>query len=184
MRIAIVLMSVMFLMCGCDKKSPETAGAKGVQGAKGAESTTESAQKLIKRYNQLLSDGYRTLNMNPLQEVATPELAQKAYYHMAALGEGTNRMNSTLKQIDFLAVDTSKPGAVRVSTKETWDFSYLDIKTGAKSNEVKDYVYYVTYLIEPRDNRWLLTEINASGEERKELPSWRQMLQDKQKKAP
>lgn len=43
-------------------------------------------KNVIRRYNEFLIYGYKNLNMNPLHEVAAPEVAEKAYYHMAAIG--------------------------------------------------------------------------------------------------
>jgi len=134
---------------------------------------------MVLRYNQLLSEGYKTTNMTKLQEVATPELAEKAYYHMAAIGEGKSRLVSDLKKIDFVDTDCSKPSECRVVTKEVWDFAYADIQTGARSNEVKDYLYDVQYLLESRQGRWTITEITATGEERKELPTWSKIFKKK-----
>jgi hypothetical protein len=131
---------------------------------------------LIAKYNGLLSEGYKTTNMTKLQEVTTPELSEKAYYHMAAIGEGKSRMVSELKKLDFVETDCSKPATCRVVTKEIWDFAYADILTGARSNEVKDYRYDVQYVLENKQGRWLITEITATGEERKELPAWNKMF--------
>jgi hypothetical protein len=174
-KLCLLVISVLATLVGCNESAPK----KSVEPSKTAvvaSPASEESHKLIVRYNQLLSEGYKTTNMTKLQEVATPELAEKAYYHMAAIGEGKSRMVSELKKIDFVETDCAKPAACRVVTKERWDFAYSDILTGQRSNEVKDYIYDVQYVLENRQGRWIIMEITAAGEERKELPSWGKMF--------
>jgi hypothetical protein len=184
-RAIVLILMIIMLSLGCRQKTPEPSKSRTAQ-APAADTIkqlpTDAIHRSIKRYNLLLAEGYKSLNMNPLQEVATPELAQKAYYHMAALGEGSTRMYSTLKTIEFKNTDLSKPHKCLVSTREVWDFSYVDIKTGTRNDEVKDYVYYVTYKLEDQGGKWILTDINASGEDRKEMPSWKKMVEEKRKR--
>lgn len=179
-RSALVFILLTSLVAGCSEKkeaswNKDKKPAAAAVFVPGATVSPEMALGVIRRYNQILSEGYKTLNMNPLQEVATPDLAQKAYYHMSALGEGNTRMYSELKKVDVTSSELSKPPKYSVSTKEFWDFSYVDIKTGAKSNEVKDYVYEVRYQLEDQKGRLIITDITATGEDRKEMPSWKTM---------
>lgn len=173
----LIPLILVVVLAGCND-SKQNSQAPQSQVPVSADSANQS-RSLILRYNQLLSEGYKTTNMTRLQEVATKELAEKAFYHMAAIGEGKSRMVSELKKIDYTETDCSKPLQCRVVTKERWDFAYADILTGARSNEVKDYIYDVQYLLENRQGRWLITEITATGEERKELPSWGKMFKKK-----
>jgi hypothetical protein len=174
----LALLLVIAVTAGCND-APKKGGEVPVASPSASASPADQSHFLIQRYNQLLSEGYKTTNMTKLQEVTTPELAEKAYYHMAAIGEGKSRMVSELKKLNFVETDCSKPSACRVVTREIWDFAYADIQTGARSNEVKDYAYDVQYLLENRQGRWLITEISATGEERKELPSWSNMFKKK-----
>ena len=174
--VALIVLFLIFAIAGCKDSAPSRAVEPAGSPASAPSSVSEESHRLIVRYNQLLSEGYKTTNMTKLQEVTTPELAEKAYYHMAAIGEGKSRMVSELKQLDFIETDCAKPALCRVVTKERWDFGYADILTGNRSNEVKDYVYDVQYLLENRQGRWLITEITATGEERKELPTWGKMF--------
>ncbi|WP_460594079.1 hypothetical protein [Geomonas sp. Red276] len=114
--------------------------------------------------------------MTRLQEVADPDQAQKVYYHMAALGEGKTRMVSELKKITFVETDLSTPSKARVATREVWDFAFVDFQSGKMKNAVKDYLYQVRYQLENRDGNWIITAISATGEDRKEVPSWNQIL--------
>lgn len=133
----------------------------GCHNGGGAEST--AVKGTIMRYNQLLSDGYRSLNMNPLQEVATPEQATRLYHHMAALGEGKVRMDSTLKNIEFVKVTFPTSGEAAVNTRETWDFAHLDIGTGKKVYEERGFVYEMEYLLKPAQGRWIIYNVTTLG---------------------
>jgi hypothetical protein len=174
---AWIVVMLPVLLVGCNDASTQK-GADAVLRPKIAPASTpaEISRNMVLRYNQLLSEGYKTTDMTKLQEVATPELSEKAYYHMAAIGEGNSRLVSELKKIDFIETDCSIPEKWRVVTREKWDFAYADIKTGNRSNEVKDYIYDVQYLMGKRGGRWIITEITATGEERKELPTWGKMF--------
>ena len=171
--LAVPLAIIISISLGCQDSAQNSGGKPRTQPVS-AES--EVTHNLIKKYNTLLSEGYKTTNMTKLQEVATKELAEKAYYHMAAIGEGKSRMVSEMKHIDFIETDCNTPAKCRVITKERWDFAYADVLTGARSNEVKDYIYDVQYVVENRQSHWLITEITATGEERKELPTWGKMF--------
>src|ERR1035437_10074821 len=103
--------------------------------------------------------------MNPLQEVATVQQAEKAYIHMAAIGEGTVRMIARLKKIDFVQVQSPTDRKTTVRTREAWDFAYTDIKSGKKNEEVTDFPYDVTYTLEQTGGRWLISDIVASSEQ-------------------
>jgi len=124
------------------------------------------AKNLVVRYNQLLIFGYENLNMNFLQEVATHDQAEKAYFHMAAIGEGGVRMRSRLNNIEWEHIDQSKKDTLVVKTKEVWDFAYHDIKSDTKTEEHKGFVYRMTYTITPdKDRKWLISRIQAVADE-------------------
>jgi hypothetical protein len=171
-----IILLIFTTLVGCKDAAPNKAVEPARPQAPSSSTVSEVSHNLIERYNQLLSEGYKTTNMTKLQEVATPEIAEKAYYHMAAIGEGKSRMVSELKKINYVETDCSQATKCRVVTKERWDFGYSDILTGKRSNEVKDYIYDVQYLLENRQGRWVITEISATGEERKELPTWGKMF--------
>jgi len=179
LKYTLLVLLIVLTATGCNQQAPEQKAASPTAETSGATTATDAVQNLVRRYNKLLIDGYQTNNMTNLQQVATQELAQKAYYHMAAIGEGKSRMVSQLKKIDFLKTDFGTPGKCRIVTRELWDFGYADIATGKISNQVKDYLYDVQYLLEIRQGHWMITEITASGEERKEVPSWGKMFGNK-----
>lgn len=90
---------------------------------------TRAVKDTILRYNRLLAEGYAKTDMTPLQKVATQEQAEKVYNHMAALGEAKIRMESELVDIDFLDVKLSEENVVQVKTRETWNYTHVNIDT-------------------------------------------------------
>jgi hypothetical protein len=120
-------------------------------------------KETIMRYNILLAEGYRTMNMNPLQEVATKEQAEKLYFHMAAIGEGRLRLDSKLKNIKFTKFETGKADLASVETKEVWDYAHIDINTNSKFAEERDFVYEMGYSLKKRDGRWIVTNVVTIG---------------------
>ncbi len=113
----------------------------------------------VMRYNQLLAEGYQKLNMNPLQEAATTKQAEKAYFHMAALGEGRVRMESTLKKIKFIDMTIQQENKATVRTKEVWDFRHINIDTKQVVLEKKDFEYIITYELLKERGSWLVANV-------------------------
>ena len=142
-------------------------------------------KEVIMRYNMLLAEGYRKLNMNPLQEVATREQAEKLYFHMAAIGEGRLRLESTLKDIKFVKVVVGKDDQATAETKEIWDFTHIDINTGSKFAEEKDFIYEIGYTLKKLNGRWLITNVaTISGTSTNTVIPWPQIDRKGQLKRP
>lgn len=121
----------------------------------------DTIKTAINRYNQLLADGYRTMNMNQLQQVATVDQATKLYHHMAALGEARLRMDSSLKGISFIKIEQQKPGVASVQTRETWDFSHISTATGKKESEELSFIYEMRYSLKQENGRWIITNVDT-----------------------
>jgi hypothetical protein len=120
-------------------------------------------ERIIRRYNELLIQGYRTQNMNPLLEVTTHEHALKLYHHMAALGEGQLQMESRLKGIRFLNVERRGSAEAMVETEETWDFTHYRMATREKYAEEKDFIYRMGYVLNRVGGRWVITRVTTVG---------------------
>jgi len=118
----------------------------------------------IIRYNSLLAEGYRTLNMNPLIQAATKESAQKAYYHMAALGEERRRMEATLERITFLHSTVTDETHAEMETDEEWKYVHYNIDT--KEEVSRNSVHYrLKYLLVMEGGKWLVSDIEIEKEE-------------------
>lgn len=163
----LILSASLLAFTGCSKKN-EPATPPGKVGQTMPEQPNlpkeQLVKKIVERYTFLVAEGYKNLDMNPLQEVATKTEAEKAYIHMAAIGEGTSRLISNMKKINFEFVQFPTESKAVVRTKEIWDFSHFDIKSGKKTGEVLDFPYDVTYTLEKKDGRWLIADIVASSE--------------------
>ncbi|SNB47388.1 hypothetical protein [Geobacter sp. DSM 9736] len=155
--VVLIALSMLFTACSKEPAPPVKNPASPVGNPSTSADPEARVKEVIMRYNQLLAYGYQNLNMNPLQEVASVRQAEKAYHHMAALGEGGVRMLSHLKQIDFEKMDLSDRKAV-VRTREVWDFSYSDIRTEKRKDDVKDFLYLMEYTLVDDNGRWLIQE--------------------------
>ncbi|MBI4689588.1 MAG: hypothetical protein HY754_04905 [Nitrospirae bacterium] len=120
----------------------------------------------IQRYNQLLAECYKKMDMNPMQEVATIEQATDLYIYMAAIGEGKERIESRLKKIDFISVKFQDKNTAIVKDRETWDFRYVNIKTGQVVEEQKDFVYNLIYELVKNGDRWFVKSVTAVDDKR------------------
>ena len=153
----IPLLLGLVLITGCANEGGDAKAVKGTIG----------------RYNELLSSGYRTFNMNPLQEVTTPEVATKAYHHMAALGEGKLRMESTVKKVKFLSIRFTGKEEAAVETSEIWDFTHVDITTGKTYSQERDFIYDMAYTLKKSGDRWIIERVNTiKGESTNSVVPW------------
>ena len=122
---------------------------------------TVEIENLVRRYNHLLIQGYKKQDMNPMQEVTTEEHARKLYHHMSALGEGKLRMESKLKDIKFKNIDQRSNTEATVETEETWDFIHYRMSNYEKYAEEKDFIYRMGYILNKKDERWMITNVNT-----------------------
>lgn len=154
MKHGVVLILVLLLMVfGCRKNSSDPADSSA--------SETQKLKGTVIRYNQLLSEGYKSMNMNPLQEAATKRQAETLYTHMAALGEGQVRMESTLKKIHFTEVEIQQEHKATLKTKEVWDFKHTTIDKKKMVLDEKDFEYSITYELVKEGSRWLVSKVIA-----------------------
>ncbi|MDH5525115.1 MAG: hypothetical protein OEY01_14150 [Desulfobulbaceae bacterium] len=106
-------------------------------------------------YNGLLADGYRRQDMNHMIHAATPQRALKAYYHMAALGEGGVKMDSVLKKIEFTEQRDLGENKAQVTSREVWEYRYISIVNGDQS-PWRTINYTVRYTMEKDGAKWLV----------------------------
>ncbi len=148
----VLFLIILSVLLGCAKSGKEI----------------ERVKRVIMTYNHLLAEGYKNMNMNPMQEVATVEHATKLYYHMAALGESNIRMESKLNDIKFKDIKFPEKNKAAVKTSETWDFIHYDTNTGEKKLEEKNFVYELTYELIKEKDKWLVINVMAAeGEKNK-----------------
>ncbi len=110
-------------------------------------------------YNSLLAKGYRNQNMTVLSEVATEQRALKAYYHMAALGEGKVKMDSKLVSIVFNDVKILSDVKAEAGTSEKWEYKYINFDT--QNQEYENTVdYKLRYSLVKKSGKWLVDYID------------------------
>jgi hypothetical protein len=176
-RKSLIFAAILLIMIGCKQgsspkpvsdvsKGPEPSAPPPFSPAFTGGTEKDAIRNIIVRYDELLTFGYRTLNMNPLQEVTTEDEAEKVYIYMAALGEGKVRMISHVNNIYFDSITFPAPDKAVVRTKEIWDFAYTDIKTGEKKEEKKNFIYLMTYTLGKEGGRWLITAASATSTEK------------------
>ncbi len=126
------------------------------------EKDTQAVKDTILRYNQLLAEGYATMNMTPLQGVATEEHTQKPYHHMSALGEAKIRMESELVDIEFLDFQLPEKDLARVKTKERWNYTHINIGSKMPGQTVaQGLIYKLSYELVRKDGRWFVSSVTV-----------------------
>jgi hypothetical protein len=115
----------------------------------------------VERYDTLLAQGYRSMDMGPLSEVATRIQAETEYIHMASLGEGGVRLLPELKKLEFVRVSIESTTAL-AETLETWDYTHVHPDTGEVIREQTGLVYRLAWdLIRETDGRWLVSDVRS-----------------------
>lgn len=123
-----------------------------------AESEVEAT---VVRYDKLLAEGYRTLDMSRLKEVSEQLQAEDEYVHMSALAEGGVRLLPVLKERDFLKVSVEGTSAT-VETRERWDYTHEDRSTRQIILVQKDLIYEMAWdLNRYPDGRWYVSDVRA-----------------------
>jgi hypothetical protein len=142
----VVLAAVLVLVAGC---TPALSADE------------QAIRAIITRYNTLLADGYRALNMTSMSEVASQLQAEAEYIHMSSLAEGGIRLDSQLKQLEFVRVSIEATSA-QAETRETWDYRQYSRATGALVMEQKGLVYHLAWDLAKQDGgTWLVTDVRA-----------------------
>lgn len=121
----------------------------------------ELVRGTVLRYNRLLAEGYRTMDMDRLRQVADELQAEDEYIHMSSLAEGGVRLLPYLKHFEFLSVHVEGSSA-RVETRETWDFLHEGRESRVIVLEQRDLTYEVAWdLAAAGDGRWYVTDVRV-----------------------
>ena len=72
-------------------------------------------------------------------------------------------MDAELKGIKFKDVDISEQKA-RVLTSEDWIYDYRNLKTEQVILPTSDIYYEMEYILQKKNNKWIITEINIKVE--------------------
>lgn len=122
---------------------------------------TTDIERVIRRYNDLLVQGYRSLNMTQMNEVATKLQAEDEYIHMSSMAEGGVRLDPELTKFEFLSASIESTTAV-AETRETWDYRHYSRESGDLVLEQEDLVYHLAWDLEKQsDGSWLVSDVRA-----------------------
>jgi hypothetical protein len=125
------------------------------------EQATAEIESTIRRYNELLTEGYQSLDMTGMREVASQLQAEDEYIHMSSLAEGGVRLDPELKQFELLTVSVGTTSAT-AETRELWDYRHYSRETGDLVLEQKGLEYHLAWdLSREPDGRWLVTDVRA-----------------------
>ncbi len=146
--LSLLTICLLLAITGCDRQ-PQPA----------AHSRQAAVEAAVTWYDALLADGYRNLKMNSLAQVATAQMAEKAYYQMAATGEAGLKMDSKLQEITFAPLQEITPNTVTIAAEEEWEYVYWEIKSGKRlfANTVH---YSLTYTLSHTTDKWLVADIS------------------------
>jgi len=143
-----LLLAVALLLGGCQRApslSPEETAVRST----------------IERYNQMLIEGYRALNMNGMRQVATQLQSEDEYIYMSSLAEGGVRLDPEIKQLEFVDVSVEATTAT-AETRETWDYRHYSRSTGELVLEEKGLIYHLAWDLEKQpDGSWLVSDMRA-----------------------
>lgn len=139
MKNVIVVLTVLMLLSGCNKEN-------------------SLLRNTVIKYNKLLSEGYRTLNMGPLLQAATEDQAMKAYNHMSALGEAGLKMDAALRDIKFISLKLLAIDAAEIRTSEKWEYVYFDIKS-EKTLFDNSVDYNMKYVLRKSKDKWIVSDV-------------------------
>lgn len=127
-----------------------------------------SIKDTVMSYNKGLADASRsgTRDMKSLEGLASEDVLRKLYYWLAAWEDSDVYMDGTLKDIKFKKVDVSGQTA-RALTAEDWVYEYRNIKTKQVVVPAAGSFYEMEYILQKKDNKWIITAINIKSEEKK-----------------
>lgn len=146
--IPIAALLALALLAGCSAAPRMSEDEKAVRAT-------------LERYNQLLTEGYRALDMNQIREVATQLQAETEYIHMSSLAEGGVRLDPTLTEFDVLKVSIEATSAT-AETREIWDYRHYARANGELVLEEKGLVYHLAWDLEKQPTgNWLVSDVRA-----------------------
>ena len=122
--------------------------------------------ELIRSYDDLLSQGYRDMNMAPAGKVVTAEHAARLDHRLAGLKRMNRRMESRLREVAVLDIDRRRDGTAFVTTREKWDIRQLDLPTREVVRDYHGFGYELRYEIVRQNNRWLVNAVTVLKEEK------------------
>ncbi len=145
--ICLMLLTVIVFLSGCTKSDKKEV---------------ELIKQSVMRYDQLLEAAYVMMVPGPLKEIATEEQTRKVMHHMYALKEGGIRIESELKEMEFLDINFLDDKRAIVRTKEIWDFRQVNFKTDKVVLDEKDVIHNLSYELIKENDKWLVNSVSVA----------------------
>lgn len=118
-------------------------------------------ESTITRYDRLLGEGYRSMDMTQMRQVTDQLQAEDLYIHMSALGEGGVRLLPTLRSLELLDVSIEATSAT-ATTRELWDYRHEDRVTREIVFIQRGQSYELVWdLVRRSDGAWLVSDVRA-----------------------
>lgn len=124
----------------------------------------EKIKQTITRYDALLTEGFVKLDIAPLKEVVTENHMDRLGNRLSTLKTAKRRMDSKLKNIEFLEFAFPDKQSASVKTRETWDVRHINTQTGKTVKEIKGLCYVLSYRLLKKNGKWLVEAVDVIEE--------------------
>ncbi|MBN2248122.1 MAG: hypothetical protein JW733_05435 [Coriobacteriia bacterium] len=148
----ILALCILVALPGCEESDEEIVEA------------AIAVRRTVSAYNEALIRGFKMLDMNELNRVATEEQATREFYLMAALGEGRMAMLPTLQSLEFGEITFPAEGQATVATTEVWDYDHVSLDTSETVRTERGVAYHLQYDLVLQDGRWLVDNVTSLDE--------------------
>jgi hypothetical protein len=141
--VAVAVTAVLAAAVGCEQTTPDPEQAVAVE-------TT------VERYLDALSESYTNLDVQPLEEWASPNEVARVRNLLQSLVQTGDRVESTLRgyQIDHLEMFREINATVRLI--EVWDVVRYNAFTGEEKGRTSDSIQKSVLQLRLVDDRWIV----------------------------
>jgi len=144
-------------LCGCEKTVPDV-------------DQREAIEACVQGYLSALADAYSDLDTTPLEGWASPQEIAAVRKLLRGLASTGDRVESTLRGIEFENLEIFREINATVTLVEIWDVVRVDAYTGrekgANNSSVQNTILQMRFI----DNRWWVTGRRVIGDGGK--PRW------------
>lgn len=123
----------------------------------------QEARQLVERYNRVVSEAYRTGDVNRIDPVVGPNEGRKLTGLIGVRLDAGLRLESEM--LSLRIVGAEKTGdTMRVRTKEQWKYRDVKVSSGEQVGEESLDSYEMLYVFERTGQAWLVDEIRFTSE--------------------
>jgi alpha-galactosidase/6-phospho-beta-glucosidase family protein len=117
----------------------------------------------IMSYNKLLVEAAKTGDVEPLKDIMSEKGLKRLYFWIASWHDSNVYMDGRLESIKFKNI-TMSGNAANVITSEDWVYEYKNLETRQSVLPASAIYYEMEYILQKKDDRWAITEINIKAE--------------------